>query len=110
MVTLLTQLIIFGENLETLPLKEKFSFEKYENDYALLNIKGENTDYLLNLEEIIDKIYVEKDILTSKNIKELQISLIFSYQHQANAEIPTEILKKIVELNAHLNISFYQMT
>lgn len=105
---ILTQVVIRGNGLKSLSLRNLFDFEDFEDDYALLNINGKSSDYLKDLSDAVNRLYAKKEILTSKNIETLQIFLIFPYKEQGNAEIPTEILRKIVELNAYLCISFYE--
>lgn len=106
---LLTQVIIKGKNFESSPLKNLFEFDDFEDEYALINLYGKGINYLEDMAEAIDKIYAQKEVWTSENIEKLLIFLIFPYEKQGNSEIPTEILRKMVELNAHLCLTFYEM-
>lgn len=108
MVKLITQVVLRGQNIDSLPLQDEFKFEKFENDYALININGKNENYLIDLKETIDKLYYNKECFLSNSINSKELILLFSYKNQGNIEFPVDIMKKIIELNFNLSISFYE--
>ena len=108
MVKLITQVVLRGQKIDSLPLQDEFKFDKLENDYALININGINENYLIDLKDSINKLYDKKELFLSNLINSKELILLFSYKNQGNIEFPIDIMKKIIELNFDLSISFYE--
>lgn len=109
MVNILIQAILKGKILNLSNIEKGFfKFDKYEDDYALINYEGKGQNYLDDLSYFVNKLYDYEELLLAGNVDTIEIILIFSYQKQGNIEIPREIFSKIVKMNAHLSLSFYE--
>ncbi|MDO5607415.1 MAG: hypothetical protein Q4G08_03055 [Capnocytophaga sp.] len=108
MITILIQTILKGNDLKLENFRTHFNFDKIENDYALINEKGSDTNYLNDLNSFVDRLSENYQSLKKANVENIELAFIFSYTEQGNIEIPLETLKKIVEMNCTIAISFYE--